>query len=145
MPDALPLLLRDSRDADLPAITAIYRHHVLHGTASFELDPPDQDEMTRRRGDVLAKCWPWIVAEDRETGVLGYAYANHFRPRPAYRFTVENSIYVADGSRGRGLGRLLLAELPLKSAVRLAADITGRPKNSLYDAALALRKAGGDG
>jgi phosphinothricin acetyltransferase len=145
MPDALPLLLRDSRDADLPAITAIYRHHVLHGTASFELDPPDQDEMTRRRGDVLAKCWPWIVAEDRETGVLGYAYANHFRPRPAYRFTVENSIYVADGSRGRGLGRLLLAELIARCETAGARQMLAVIGDSANQPSIALHRALGFG
>ncbi len=104
------VLLRPSVDGDLPAFTSIYRHHVLHGTASFELEPPDLVEMTRRRDDVLVKGLPWISAEI-EGRVLGFAYANHFRPRPAYRFAVENSIYVDDDARGRGLGRLLLAEL----------------------------------
>jgi len=105
-----PLLIRPSSAADLPAITAIYAWNVLHGTGTFELDAPDQPEMSRRRDDVLSKGLPWLVAE-RGGVVLGYAYANHFRPRRAYRFCVEDSIYLADEARGQGLGTLLLAEL----------------------------------
>lgn len=111
------LLIRPSTPADLPAITAIYADAVLHGTGTFELDPPGQDEMARRRDDVLAKGLPWLVAErpgaraDERPQVLGYAYANHFRPRPAYRFCLEDSIYLHPDARGRGVGRLLLTEL----------------------------------
>jgi phosphinothricin acetyltransferase len=104
------LLLRPSTAADLPAITAIYGHAVRHGTGSFELEPPDEAEMARRRDDVLAKGLPWLVAE-RDGQVLGYAYANHFRPRRAYRFCLEDSIYLHHEARGQGIGRLLLAEL----------------------------------
>lgn len=104
------LLIRPSTVADLPAITAIYAWNVLHGTGTFELDAPDAAEMARRRDDVLAKGLPWLVAE-RAGQVLGYAYANHFRPRRAYRFCLEDSIYLAAEATGQGLGRLLLAEL----------------------------------
>jgi len=104
------LLIRPSTPADLPAITAIYGWNVLNGTGTFELDPPDEPEMTRRRDDVLSKGLPWLVAE-RSGTVLGYAYANHFRPRKAYRFCLEDSIYLAADAKGQGLGRLLLAEL----------------------------------
>ncbi len=104
------LLIRPSTPADLPAITAIYGWNVLNGTGTFELDAPDLAEMTRRRGDVLSKNLPWIVVE-RAGVVLGYAYANHFRPRRAYRFCLEDSLYLADDAKGQGLGRLLLAEL----------------------------------
>jgi L-amino acid N-acyltransferase YncA len=104
------VMLRPSVDADLAAMTAIYRHHVEHGTASFELQAPSQDEVAQRRAEVLGKSLPWIVAET-SSGLLGYAYANHFRMRPAYRFTLEDSIYIAEQARGRGVGRLLLAEL----------------------------------
>lgn len=104
------LLIRPSTPADLPAITAIYGWNVLNGTGTFELDPPDEPEMAGRRDDVLGKGLPWLVAE-RDGQVLGYAYANHFRPRKAYRFCLEDSVYLADGARGQGLGRLLLAEL----------------------------------
>ena len=105
-----PLTVRPSTDADLPAITAIYAHNVLHGTGTFELEGPDEAEMTRRRADVCAKGLPWLVAE-RGGRVLGYAYANHFRPRRAYRFCVEDSIYLHPDAQGQGVGRLLLAEL----------------------------------
>ena len=106
------MLIRPSTTADLPAITAIYAEAVLHGTGTFELDVPDNAEMARRRDDVLAKGLPWLVAQERDGGqVLGYAYANHFRPRRAYRFCLEDSIYLAPEARGRGLGTLLLAEL----------------------------------
>lgn len=105
-----PLTIRPSMADDLPAITAIYAWNVDHGTGTFELEAPDLAEMTRRRDDVLGKGLPWLVAE-RGGQVLGYAYANHFRPRRAYRFCLEDSIYLADQARGQGIGRPLLAEL----------------------------------
>ena len=104
------LLIRPSTLDDLPAITAIYAHAVLHGTGTFEIEAPDEAEMARRRDDVLSKGLPWLVAQ-ADDQVLGYAYANHFRPRRAYRFCLENSIYLAAQTRGQGLGRLLLTEL----------------------------------
>ena len=104
------LLIRPSTPSDLPAITAIYRWNVGHGTGTFELDAPDETEMARRREDVVGKGLPWLVAQ-RDGVVLGFAYANHFRPRKAYRFCVEDSIYLAADAKGQGLGRLLLAEL----------------------------------
>ena len=107
---AASLLIRPSTLADLPAITAIYGWNVLNGTGTFELDAPDEPEMARRRDDVLSKGLPWLVAE-REGVVVGYAYANHFRPRRAYRFCLEDSVYLAADAKGQGLGRLLLAEL----------------------------------
>lgn len=104
------MLIRPSTDADLDAITAIYADAVLTGTGTFELEPPDMAEMARRRADVLSKTLPWLVAE-ADGQVLGYAYANHFRPRLAYRFCLEDSIYLHRDARGRGMGTLLLAEL----------------------------------
>jgi L-amino acid N-acyltransferase YncA len=104
------VLLRPSQAADIPAITALYAHHVLHGTGTFELEPPDEADMARRHADVTGKGLPWLVAQDA-SGVIGYAYANHFRPRRAYRFCLEDSIYLAPSAQGRGVGRLLLAEL----------------------------------
>lgn len=106
----MSLLLRASADTDLPAITAIYAHAVRHGTGTFELEPPTQDEMAQRRQGILAGGWPWLVAE-RSGEVIGYAYAGPFRPRPAYRFTVEDSIYLAEAARGQGVGTGLLREL----------------------------------
>lgn len=106
----MPLVLRPSTEADIEAITAIYAHAVMHGTGTFELDIPSPAEMAQRRQNVLAGGWPWLVAE-REGQVIGYAYAQPFRPRRAYRFCLEDSIYLADSARGQGIGTLLLAEL----------------------------------
>lgn len=103
-------LIRPSTEQDLDAITRIYAHHVLHGTGTFETTPPSLVEMTGRRADVLAKGLPWLVVEDGGQ-ILGYAYGNWFKPRPAYRFSVEDSIYMAPEAAGKGLGRALLAEL----------------------------------
>ena len=104
--------IRASREADLPEITAIYAHHVLTGTGTFEIEPPTLDDMAARRADVLAKGLPYLVAANSGTGkVLGYAYCTWFKPRPAYRFSAEDSVYVAAGFHGKGLGRALLAEL----------------------------------
>jgi L-amino acid N-acyltransferase YncA len=103
-------LIRASVDADLPAITAIYAHHVLNGTGTFETEPPSVTDMATRRADVLGKGLPYLVAE--ENGVVtGFAYGNWFKPRPAYRYSVEDSIYLAPGQQGKGLGRMLLTEL----------------------------------
>jgi phosphinothricin acetyltransferase len=109
-PQAPATTIRESRDSDVAAVQSIYAHHVLHGTASFELEPPDLEEIGRRRADVLRNGFPFLVAESQGR-VLGYAYANFFRMRPAYRFMVENSIYVAHDAAGRGMGRALLSEL----------------------------------
>ncbi len=96
--------------AQLEAVTSIYAHHVLHGTGTFELEPPDAAEMRRRFDDVMVKGLPWLVAEHRGE-VLGYAYATPFRARPAYRFTLEDSVYVAPRAQGGGIGKALLTEL----------------------------------
>ena len=104
------LLIRPSLPADLPAVTAIYAHHVTHGKGSFELEPPDLDDMSRRRSDVLAKGLPHLVAS-RGAEVLGFAYAGAFRPRPAFRFMAEASVYIHPDHTGLGMGRALLAEL----------------------------------
>jgi L-amino acid N-acyltransferase YncA len=103
-------IIRASRDADIGAIAAIYAHHVLHGTGTFETTPPTEADMAARRADVLAKGLPWLVAEEGDT-VVGFAYCQWFKPRPAYRFSAEDSIYLAPGASGRGLGRRLLARL----------------------------------
>ena len=103
-------LIRPSSDADLPAITAIYAHHVLHGTGSFETEPPSVADMMARRADVLSKGLPYLVVE-QDGKIAGFAYGNWFKPRPAYRYSVEDSIYMAPDLQGKGLGRALLAEL----------------------------------
>lgn len=103
-------IVRDSTDADVPAIAEIYRYSVRTGTASFEYDPPDLAEMGRRRADVLGKGFPYLVA-DLDGAVAGYAYVNTYRARPGYRFSVEDSIYVAPDRQGTGIGRQLLPVL----------------------------------
>lgn len=111
MPEtAEPLLIRDARDDDMAAVQAIYAHHVLHGLASFEEVPPGVAEMAARRAHVHALGLPYLVAE-RGVALLGYAYATSYRPRPAYRFTVEDSVYVAAGHGGEGIGTALLGAL----------------------------------
>ena len=103
--------IRPSREDDLHAITAIYAHHVLHGTGTFETDPPTAADMTARRADVLSKDLPYLVAAGDNGEVLGFAYCNWFKPRPAYRYSAEDSIYLAESARGQGLGTQLLAAL----------------------------------
>jgi phosphinothricin acetyltransferase len=125
-------LIRPSRDDDVAAITRIYAHHVLHGTGTFETTPPTEADMTTRRADVLAKGLPWLVVED-DTGVLGFAYGNWFKPRPAYRYSVEDSIYLAPEAAGKGLGRALLAELMAaleRAGVRRVMAVIGDSANA---------------
>ena len=125
-------LIRPSRAEDLAAITAIYRHHVLTGTGTFEIDPPSEDDMAARRADVLAKGLPYLVAEDGGQ-VLGFAYCNWFKPRPAYRFSAEDSIYLAPDAHRKGLGRALLAELSSqaeKAGVRKLLAVIGDSANA---------------
>ena len=103
-------LIRPSSDEDVVAITAIYHHHVLTGTGTFEIEPPTETDMASRRADVLSKGLPYLVVED-EGRVMGFAYCNWFKPRPAYRFSAEDSIYMAPDAHRKGMGRALLAEL----------------------------------
>src|SRR4051812_8735443 len=102
--------IRPSRNSDVAAITAIYAHHVQHGTGTFETASPSEDDMAARRADVLSKGLPYLVAEDGGE-LLGFAYCQWFKPRPAYRFSAEDSIYLHPDAAGKGLGRQLLAQL----------------------------------
>src|SRR4029077_2025084 len=97
------LLIRPSRDNDVPAITAIYGYHVLHGVASFEEVPPSVEEMARRRAEIVARGFPYFVAE-RDGKVVGYCYSGTYRARIGYRFSVEDSIYIDVNEVGRGIG-----------------------------------------
>src|ERR1700704_2496383 len=109
--------IRPAAAADLPAITEIYQHAVLYGTATFELIPPDLAEMMRRFGVLMDGGFPYFVAA-LEGRVVGYAYAGAYRPRPAYRFTVENSVYLQPDIHRRGIGLQLLQRLIAESEVR---------------------------
>ena len=108
---------RPALEADLPAITKIYEHAVLHGTATFELIPPDLTEMTRRFGALMDGGFPYLAAA-LEGRVIGYAYAGAYRPRPAYRFTVENSVYLQPAIHRRGIGLQLLQRRITESEAR---------------------------
>ena len=99
--------IRPSEEKDVPQIQSIYSHHVLTGTASFEITPPDIAEMLSRRATVVSKGLPYLVAAKGDE-ILGYAYATVYRPRPAYRFTVEDSVYIREGVHGKGIGKALL-------------------------------------
>ena len=102
--------LRAATPADIGAIQAVYAHHVLHGLASFEIEPPSATEMRERFEAITAGGYPYLVAVDGEA-LLGYAYASAYRSRPGYRYTVEDSVYVSPALAGRGIGRRLLSRL----------------------------------
>ena len=103
--------LREATTADIPAITAIYAHHVRHGTGTFEEEPPGETDMAARIAKVQKAGCAWLVAVDEGGQVLGYGYYAPFRERSAYRFTAEDSIYVRDDIRGQGVGKALVAAL----------------------------------
>ncbi len=107
----MPFHLRDVTPADIPDIAAIYGESVLNGVASYEIDPPSQEEMASRFKAITDNGYPYIAAIDEDGRLIGYAYASAFRTRPAYRFLVEDSIYLAPQARGRGVGRALLQEI----------------------------------
>ncbi len=111
------LVVRDAVEGDLDRITEIYADAVVNGTATYELEPPTRAEMGERFAALKAVDYPYIVS-DTERGVMGYAYAGPFRARPAYRFIVEDSIYIAPEAKGRGLGRMLLSQLIVESRER---------------------------
>lgn len=136
------LLIRPSRDADLDAIARIYAHYVIHGTGTFETEVPDAAEMARRRADVQARHLPWLVAE-RGSTLLGYAYASPFRPRRAYRYCLEDSIYLDPDARGHGVGRLLLAELLARCEARGARQMLAVIGDAANAGSIAVHRACG--
>lgn len=126
------LLIRTSHDKDIPAITAIYARHVLHGTGTFETEAPSVADMRTRRTDILSKNLPYLVAEQNGE-IVGFAYGNWFKPRPAYRYSVEDSIYLAPNLHRQGLGRVLLAELLARceaAGIRKVMAIVGDSANA---------------
>jgi L-amino acid N-acyltransferase YncA len=139
-----PVSIRPVRRTDIPAITYIYAHAVRHGTASFELEPPDINEMTRRLNALSAGGFPYLVAEakgEMENEILGYAYAGPYRARPAYRFTVEDSVYIAPAAQRQGLGRLLLERLIVESEARGHRQMIAVIGDSAQHASIALHAA----
>ena len=134
--------IRPSRDTDVPAITAIYAHHVETGTASFETVAPDEAEMRRRRSVLVGSRYPWYVAE-LDARVCGYAYAGPYRTRPAYRHSVEDSVYVRSSMQRRGIGAALLHAL-----IRTCTDLGFRQMvaiigDSAQAASIGLHRAAG--
>jgi L-amino acid N-acyltransferase YncA len=107
---AAAVTVRDARDADMAEIQPIYAHHVLTGLGSFEEVPPSLEDMKKRRAEIVSHGLPYLVAESGGK-IIGYAYAGRFRPRSAYRYSVEDSIYVSPDAHRRGVGRMLLDEL----------------------------------
>jgi phosphinothricin acetyltransferase len=103
------VIIRPVTDADVAAVAAIYGHHVLHGFGTFEETPPTIEEMARRMATITSHDLPYLVADDG--GIVGFAYAGPFRPRAAYRFTVEDSVYVAPDAAGKGVGKALMTRL----------------------------------
>jgi L-amino acid N-acyltransferase YncA len=136
----MSLTVRPAALSDIPAITRIYAHAVAHGTASFEYRPPDEAEMTRRMQALLAKELPYFVAELDGT-VTGYAYAAPYHGRPGYRFTLEDSIYIAPDSQGRGIGRALLAALIEAAEAKGFRQMIGVVGDSDNAASIALHAA----
>jgi len=112
-----PIAIRPVAPADIREIAAIYQHAVAHGTASFEIEPPSEAEMASRCKKLLDGGFPYLVA-DAGGQVAGYAYAGPYRPRIAYRYTVEDSVYIHPSAHGRGIGRLLLSELIAQAQAR---------------------------
>ncbi len=104
------MLIRAATEADIPEVQAIYAYHVLHGAGTFDEQPPSVEEMLEKFQKVTGHGWSWLVATD-DTGVLGYAYYAQFRDRSAYRYCVEDSIYVRENVRGQGVGKALVARL----------------------------------
>jgi L-amino acid N-acyltransferase YncA len=137
MTEILRARLRHATTADLDACRAIYAPEVLEGTASFELEPPDLAEIARRHEAVLAVGSVWLVAES-DGQIAGYAYAGAYRQRPAYRHTLEDSVYVARWARRQGLGRLLLERLVLETASRGFREMVGIIGDSANTASIAL-------
>jgi L-amino acid N-acyltransferase YncA len=137
--------IRPATPADMPRVCDIYRHHVLTGTATFELVPPTPEEMHARHAAVAGKGYPWLVIEARFGGagpvLAGYAYVTSFRPRPAYAWTVEDSIYLDPAAAGRGLGRALLSRLiaecesiGLRQMIAVIGDSANTPSIALHRA-----------
>ncbi|MBY0271147.1 MAG: GNAT family N-acetyltransferase [Burkholderiales bacterium] len=136
----MSIMVRPARAGDMARVQAIYAHHVLHGTASFEEIPPDLAEMQRRRDSVLTAGLPYLVAE-HDGVVIGYAYAGLYRPRTAYRHTAEDSVYIAPAAAGLGAGRALLARVIALSAAAGYRELVAIIGDSGNTASIGLHRA----
>ena len=144
----MTLTIRSAEPADIAAITRIYAHAVEHGTSSFELSPPDEAEMARRMSELMSKGFPYLAA-DVDGALSGYAYAGLYRTRPAYRFTLEDSVYVAPDRQGRGVGRGLLTALidaaqarGFRQMIAVIGDSPNQPASIRLHEAVGFRRAG---
>ena len=136
--DPSAVTVRACTEGDMRAVGEIYAHHVLHSPATFELDPPSPQEMMRRRRAIVEGGYVYLVAE-ADSGIVGYAYVTAYRSRPAYRFTVENSVYMRAGCEGRGIGlrlmQALLAECekkPFRQMIAVIGDSANRASIELH-------------
>jgi L-amino acid N-acyltransferase YncA len=136
------IFIRPAQATDVPAITRIYAHAVRHGTASFEIEAPDDTEMARRYSALHSGGFPYLVAEIGN-GLAGYAYVGPYRTRPAYRFTVEDSIYIAPEFHRRGLGRALLAALIIECEARSYRQMIAVIGDFAQTASISLHEAAG--
>lgn len=134
------MLIRDAAVDDLPAVQSIYAHWVTHGTGTFELEPPTVEEITRRHAEVTGRGLPWLVAAEADR-IVGYAYGNWFRPRLAYRYTIEDSIYVHPEAQRGGVAKLLLAELIVRCETRGARQMIAVIGDSENHGSIALHRA----
>ena len=134
--------IRPATPADIPAIAAIYDHAVRHGTASFEIEPPEPAEMLRRLNALVEAGYPYLVAE-ADGEIVGYAYAGPYRPRPAYRWSVEDSVYVAPALHRRGIGAVLLARLVAQAEQRGFRQMIAVIGDSAQQPSIALHRAAG--
>ncbi|MFC3074032.1 GNAT family N-acetyltransferase [Shinella pollutisoli] len=138
----MSFVIRTAALGDIAAFTEIYRESVLNGVASYEIDPPSLDEMAARFKTITGKGYPYIVAVEQTGLILGFAYASAFRPRPAYRWMVEDSVYLAPEARGKGIGRALLSEL-IRRATALGFRQMAAVIGGAHPASIALHRAAG--
>lgn len=136
------ITIRPAAAGDIPAITRIYADAVLHGTATFEIEPPDEAEMTRRMAALVSGGYPYVVAES-SGDVVGYAYVGPYRARPAYRWCVENSVYVDRAWHRRGIGKRLMRSIIEDAAARGFRQMIAVIGDSAQASSIALHKAAG--
>jgi L-amino acid N-acyltransferase YncA len=136
-PSVIEVTVRPCEEKDIPSLTGIYAHHVLHGLASFEVEPPSESDMRQRRRDVVGKGFPYLAAEYAGE-IVGYAYASPYRLRPAYRYTAENSVYLHPEWTGKGVGGELLSALLSECEARGLRQIVAVIGNSANSASIRL-------